>query len=294
MNHKNDKWEEIFEFAAEDVITHLKFPKDCPMYEKVIAFALDELEPFEQEEVKTHIISCTACMDLFFDLRTAEAISSETQEQTVHSEIMAFIKGEKKTAESGRLCHKISLSQKIFEFIKHFLSLLITPKGISALAACSLVMFIVIYNVIDKSIPLNSSMILTVRPPVTRGSETPGLRNVNQGDILKTGDNYKITIYADKDGYCYVILAGDSGRIKLLFKGRISAGKTLEIPGRENWEQLDPYTGDKGIETVYLISSHEEIEDFDIRFNKLKAVGADQIYIIFPKAFIKGFWFRHE
>jgi len=102
------------------------------------------------------------------------------------------------------------------------------------------------------------------------------LKQIKNGDILKSGDHYKIIFTPDKDCYVYLFQVDSSGQIFKLFPMKafkevqvnnlnpVKKGTTYTIPSSEKAFMLDDQVG---TERIYLVASKEqnkEIERLDI------------------------------
>jgi hypothetical protein len=102
------------------------------------------------------------------------------------------------------------------------------------------------------------------------------LKPINNGDILKSGDHFKIIFTPDKDCYVYIFQVDSSGQIFKLFPMKsfkgvqvnnfnpVKKGTTYTIPSSEKAFVLDDHVG---TERIYLVASKKrnyEIEKLDI------------------------------
>ncbi|GAG75204.1 unnamed protein product [marine sediment metagenome] len=102
------------------------------------------------------------------------------------------------------------------------------------------------------------------------------LKPINNGDVLKSGDHFKIIFTPDKDCYVYIFQVDSSGQIFKLFPMKsfmgvqvnnfnpVTKGTTYTLPSSEKAFMLDDQVG---TERIYFIVSKErnkEIERLDI------------------------------
>lgn len=262
---------------------------DCPLAEQTMAYALDEIPAETRSEAKSHIASCAHCMSLFFDVRAAAIESAEDNASTA-SLNPTLQKAISEAVQAPRPA-KSSYWNAISDFFQRLLSSIFVPKALPILAACCLVIFISAQLYLNQNIPINATLTLHTRPPATRSGDVPSVKMIKPGETLFTGDNYQIRIQADKDGYGYVFLLGQSGRLKMLYKGPIQAGVPLSVPGEAQWGRLDPY---RGMETILLVVAKDSIENMSHKIEELKRTGPDQAETIFDEATVKHFNFIHK
>lgn len=73
---------------------------ECPFSESAIAYAFEELAPDAQQTMETHLQSCSACMDLVLDARTAE-IESQAQAESPPTVLPALSDAVKRPRKSS-------------------------------------------------------------------------------------------------------------------------------------------------------------------------------------------------
>lgn len=276
----------IAAFMRSSPMTAGDAPEDCPMSESTLSYALGEADPEKRGEIRSHLVECRACMDLFFDARTADAAAEATGAAAVKLPlaVAAAIDAEKKTAPS------LSAVDKALDYMKEAFLSFFSPKTISALAACSLVIVAAAYILIGKTGPMNATLTMIAQPAATRSAGASAPRLVRSGDVVKTGDRYRIKIKADRDGYGYVILAGSSGRVATLYSGPVRAGEAVWIPGEDEWARMDKWRGD---EMVYLIVSEDEVAGFEEKAERLAEAGGEGIEAVFEGTVVERMGFAH-
>ncbi len=259
----------------------------CEMANKVMAYALDEVESRERAEIKAHLITCRACMDLYFDARMSQeqAQASSRRPPPMSSALRAAIQ-EQSTLDS------VSPLQKIAAAASHYLSLLTTPQRWAATMASLVMACLVFYYWMGAPGALTADIAMTAKPMTVRSASSQEASHpVRAGDTLMTSDRFQVTITTDEDVYGYVILAGESGRIKTLFRGEFKADKAKQVPDSEKWEKLDHHTG---TERIYLIAAKEPILDFDQKIKILKSGEAQHVKALFGDAALPLLQFEHE
>ncbi len=301
-------------------------PDDCDQSLKAVAYAMDELQPDEKQKTYQHLLTCRPCFDLVSDVRQAEhdARKLGNREVEVSQEISDAI-DEKQRAGSNNGVLSFS-SSKAIEHARQWFSTLFTPKFVSVMAMACILIVVAIYSSdplgryfeqvianVQQSIPDSSPSPPTL-PSIKLQSEiikatidllaisgpisTRGLGGIQKefklkkGATLKTGDHFQIKISADKDAYCYLLLAdGGTGQITELFRGEIRAGHPKVISEGAKGFRLGVY---RGVKTVYMLASAKEIEDFDAKMQKLQKGGEERIKTLFPKVSVQMFHFEHK
>jgi hypothetical protein len=126
----------------------------------------------------------------------------------------------------------------------------------------------------------------------SRGGEAKydGFR-LDKSGTLKSGDFFRVKTSLDQNVYAYVIFRDSADKISGIKVGYVTAGEEFFLPDINNWYQLDSNTGE---ETIYVVATKEELQDFDTKFEKLRKVGVGNINQIFPEAAIRSFSFNHE
>ncbi|MBI5745848.1 MAG: DUF4384 domain-containing protein [Nitrospirae bacterium] len=90
---------------------------------------------------------------------------------------------------------------------------------------------------------------------------------VEDGGILRSGDNLQIHFKANADCFLYVLLLDSQGRVSLLFPdqrikmaNQVRADQDYTIPPGDLWFFLDDKTGQ---ETIYLLASYAPMSQLD-------------------------------
>lgn len=129
---------------------------------------------------------------------------------------------------------------------------------------------------------------------VVRPQGTGDLRPIKKGDILRSGDHYKVLFSPDKDSYVYIFQVDSTGAVFQLFPMKefkgvalnnlnpVKKGKTYILPASGKAFILDKQAG---IERIYFVASKErntELEGLYAEVQKergsraLKAEGAGE------------------
>jgi hypothetical protein len=108
------------------------------------------------------------------------------------------------------------------------------------------------------------------------------LKAINNGDILRSGDHYKIIFNSNKDCYVYIFQVDSSGQIFKLFpmesfKGvplsnlnPVREGRTYVLPASDKAFLLDRQVG---TERIYFIASTERNRELEDLYAELKDAG---------------------
>jgi hypothetical protein len=255
------------------------------MAQAVLSYALDDADPERRNEIRSHLMTCPACWDLYIDARAADAAAQEQDDapMAIPPALAAAMADEKKTSSSPR---------PVYDFFQNFISFLNAHRFITAPAICSVLIFAaaaIYYSGVNATI--NARFTMIAQPPPTRSGEQPEPKQVGPGDVVLSGDRYQIRIEADEDGRGYIILAGSSGRVASIYEGPVRENEPVWVPGKNEWAQLDPWTGE---ETLYLIVSKKPIKEFEKKLEALKERGTNNIGEVFADAQVKTLRFFHE
>jgi hypothetical protein len=285
----------------------------CPNPELVIGCALGELGTVEQQQVQAHLQSCRDCLDLFLDVRLAraeaetpadEGLEGETPHKagwlevlgrkvretlpallkprklipalaTVSLVALVFILGREersKVLPPTRLASKYEAAPtpapsaappRAPEGIKPPPAVLglSTAKKKADSAAPAL----------EKSIPIGAvSESRPFRLDLTE-APTPG-----GGDL-----SYR----ADRDVFAYLLRQDSSGRISLLFSGKLEGGKTYSYPIKDHLLQSDATAVQT---TILLVASEKPVSDLETKLQTLERRSTKQVHDIFPGAVIRS------
>lgn len=258
--------------------------EECPKVDLTIAYALGEPDLDEKSEIKEHIRTCRYCLDMVLDIRAAKG-----EIQHLEGKEIKILPDLQKALEPD------PPPTPIWSTIKNIFSggTLLSPKPIAAFATACLVLFVLIYGLLDRNIPVKIEIILHGRSitEVRGGKAMYKEIQLEPGGTLKSGDSFRVQAKIDQDAFIYVISYDSLGKISFIEKGYINAGKDVFMPDIDNWYQLDK---NAGTETIYLLASRNEIKKFDSKVEDLKKTGVDTISQLFPEASIQSSSFKHE
>lgn len=286
---ENASWgkiDKVIDAFRQSAIATASEPEvDCPMTETTLSYALGEIEPEKRDDIRSHLLDCSACWDLYFDARASDAAAQEEAQNAMATPpaVSAAIADQKTIAPHV---------EGIRGVIRNLLSFFHAHSAISVPAACSVLIVVaaaIFFH--QKDDPISASLTMIAHPPFTRSGSQPVPRQIQPGDVVLTGERYRLRVEANEKGYAYVILAGSSGRIATLFSGPVPAGKPIYLPGENEWAQMDPWTGE---EALFLIVSKNAIGGFEEKAAKLEQIGIERIGEIFEDAEVETLRFSHE
>ena len=101
---------------------------------------------------------------------------------------------------------------------------------------------------------------------------------VKDGSVLRSGDQFQITLRADRDCHAYVINQDASGAAYVLFLHEEAVSNTLKgkreyaLPDRDKFYELDEVVG---LETFYLTVSPTPMVDLKWMISRIEKLGGD-------------------
>ncbi|MDM8555822.1 zf-HC2 domain-containing protein [Desulfococcaceae bacterium HSG7] len=236
---------------------------DCKHTEMAIAYALDELEGEDKNNIHEHLLSCRACLELVMDTRLAEKESK------------------KSIADYWRI-----ITFTVADFIDDHL----TIKKVCSLAAAMAVL-VIISSVITRApqqIGIVMTAYLTESALTARGAdEKPKETVLRDGDRLMPGDRYTVKFTSDADAYVYLLFAEDEA-VTVFFKGRVNKGATNEITG--------PKPETFGEKRVLVLPSQEKIDLLE-KMNPQQKAGEAEIQKLlseFPDDSVQSWRFIYD
>jgi Domain of unknown function (DUF4384) len=144
------------------------------------------------------------------------------------------------------------------------------------------------------SAPLDELAWYVRRPDGGNGGELPALTlryefispsplsaiRVADGDIVRSGQRFKIRVRSNSDCYLYVLLYDSRGAASVLFphtdialSNAVRGEATIEIPEAGKWYWFDD---NPGTETFYLVASYAPLGDLDGMLVKLRQNAGDR------------------
>ena len=101
---------------------------------------------------------------------------------------------------------------------------------------------------------------------------------VKDGSVLRSGDQFQISVRADRDCRGYVINQDASGKVYVLFphekarSNRLTGGREYSLPDRDLFYELDDVVG---LETFYLAASPTPMADLEWIIDQIEKLGED-------------------
>ncbi|MCF8070584.1 MAG: DUF4384 domain-containing protein [Desulfobacterales bacterium] len=268
-----------------------KYSLDCPKSDNAIAYAFGELSVNDRPSFRNHMLNCRFCFDLVQDTMMAEIESEKTKNESPQmSSCLSKVINE---PEAKIFSSKTTTFFQLLARIGNFFTM---PKMVSVVALACLAIFFINKNILD----FNKSKIgveLTVVGKVLDGEEMRGNAGTYREFVLKTdsslksGSFFQIRTKINQDAYYYLILQDSRQVITKLDSGKAVSGKTLLMPGTDQWYQLDE---NKGIETLVLITVENEIPDFDDKLKEINSIEINEIKNIFNTATVVSFDIVHK
>jgi hypothetical protein len=101
---------------------------------------------------------------------------------------------------------------------------------------------------------------------------------VKDGSVLRSGDQFQVSVRADRDCHAYVINQDASGEVYVLFpheqaiSNRLEGGREYILPDRDLFYELDEVVG---LETFYLAASPTPMADLEWIVEQTQKIGGD-------------------
>lgn len=283
-----DTW--IEEFRQANLERPPDFAEECAMTAKVMDYALDEADPREHAEIREHLITCRACVKLYFDTCMTKQWAQESSVQTVPmaAELQAAIQ-----QPSAPASDRFSKFQSVFSYVSRSLSFFSTRQRFASAAAGFAVVCLAAWYLFVPAGQFTANIAATAEQMTAR-NESPQatVDPINPGDTLKADEKlHQITITTNKDVYGYVILAYASGDVKTLYRGEFKANRAKTVISAEERAKLDYHSGRK---MITLIAAKRPIPDFDKKIRESEPLDAAGIQRLFPEASLHHFGYARE
>jgi hypothetical protein len=127
-----------------------------------------------------------------------------------------------------------------------------------------------------KRPPLQVEMAVVASRPDGRGGDVD-LGVVREGARLRSNDDVKVYFRTNADAYVYLVWVGSQGKASLQFPtraagldNRVRGGELHSAPEANKWIYLDRHAG---IETLYLLASHEPLPDLGALLRQAESGG---------------------
>ena len=296
MNTQTDK----FDATVKNVFSKYKKlnakPSKCPDDELLVAYLKENLSQNEIELIEEHLLVCKKCTENLLCFTEAEISYHPTKKTLVTNRMVNRAKTLVKPKKPLSILGIVSFWLPAFR-----------PVPALVFASCFLAVIIFSLHYIHfTETPLSAKLGIIVKPSMSVSShDMPSIEGpidlakdyedveIENGEVLNSGDQYRITFKVTKEAYVYLIRLDRKGNLTLVFQEdvlKIKPDKNYSFPKTGKWLQVDKNSGH---ETFYLIASQEVIEDIDLKIEKLKKSGLAKINDIFLHAKIQSFRFRH-
>lgn len=187
---------------------------------------------------------------------------------------------------------KESLLESFIKTLQNFSEQMTFPRAAVSLVTAGIAVVIISYSIYSSGpAKFNVNLKIVATTKIRAGSPVPKEFTIKDGGELDSENQIRIIANIDKAAFIYIISHDSSGKISLINKEVITAVKTLVLPGTDKWY---PSNSKSGEETIYLIASKNKIEDIEVRLEKLRKSGIDNINQIFKKEKIEPFRFRYK
>jgi len=272
-------------------------PSKCPDDELLVAYLKENLSQNEIERIEEHLVVCKKCTENLLCFLEAESSYHPTKETLLTNKMVNRAKALVKPKKPVSILGIVSFWLPTFR-----------PVPALVFASCFLAVIIFSSHYIHfTENPLSAKLGIIVKPLMsTAGQGTPLIEGpvdlgkdyeaveIENGEVLNSGDKYRIIFKLTKEAYVYLIRLDQKGNLNLVFQEnvlKIKPDKSYSFPKTGKWLQVDKNSGH---ETFYLIASQEVIEDIDLKIEELKKSGVSKINSIFLQAKIQSFRFMYK
>ena len=296
MNTQTDK----FDATVKNVFSKYKKlntkPSKCPDDELLVAYLKENLSQNEIELIEEHLVVCKKCTENLLCFTGAESSYHPTKKTLVTNKMVNRAKALVKPKKPLSILGIVSFWLPAFRPV---------PALVFASCFLAVIIFSLHYMHFTET-PLSARLGIIVKPSMSTSSHgMPSIEGpidlakdyedveIENGEVLNSGDQYRITFKVTKEAYVYLIRLDRKGNLTLVFQEdvlKIKPDKNYSFPKTGKWLQVDK---NNGHETFYLIASQEVIEDIDLKIEQLKKSGLAKINDIFLHAKIQSFRFRH-
>lgn len=300
--NQSPKWDDVQGVEIPDTFLNDLMPAfkggdkvnsvDCAESENAILFASNELSEDETIRFKNHLLNCNYCSQLVQDIRISERLAVDDPDELpeISPELKKAFGPDSAEVPAPELWNRfLDRVLNIYKTVTDFISF---PKMISAVAIACLAVFIIQSDLLDIG-KQNLSIIGRIVISDQMRGEKPEYeeKQLNQGDILKSGEFFQIEAQINKNTFYYLIMLDSHQNVSKLGTGKTTSNQSMIFPGDDKWYQLDTKSG---LESIVLILSPVEISNFEQKMEMIKSLEGSKIKKIFDNAEIKTFQFKHE
>ncbi len=273
-------------------------PSKCPDEELLVAYFKGNSSRDEIRRVEEHLVVCKKCTENLLCFSEAESSYPPIKETIVTNKMVnrakALVKPKKPVSILGFVSFRLpdfrpvpalvfaSCFLAVIIFSLHYIHFTETPLSARL-------------GIIAKkpSMSISSRGMPSVAQPNDLGKDYEEVE-IENGEVLNSGDQYRITFKVTKEAYVYLIRLDRKGNLTLMFQEdvfKIKPDKDYSFPKTGKWLQVDKGSGH---ETFYLIASEEVIKDIDLKIEDLGESGIEKINGIFLQSQIQSFRFECE
>lgn len=290
-------------------------PRDCPQTGRVIALALGEAAPGEGGSTREHIAVCHGCRGLFLDVMALSGTTPPEPAPDIWAEACPGLS--KKTGRRPSPFIPAIPSKNLSSARWPFAALFLLLSAITVISAMYGRTLLPVgreagtggkkeaVRTTDRAFrpearvfaPGSRELAIKVVGRRRRGVAMGGLIAgytefaTAPGQVMKSGDGFRISFVTDKASHAYVFFWGSGGDIRPLMRGSFEANHAVTIPGGNGWYYLDDRVG---TETIWIFLARKEIPDFDAKLSRLEKAGPQGIPDLFPGVSPFSFSIRHE
>lgn len=219
--------------------------QECEHTEMAIAYALNELEGEDANQVRDHLSGCRACLETVTDVRLAES------------------QGKRSFGDYWKIARF-----SIYDFFSGLMPAKAAYGLVGAVAALVIGIGVVLQTL---SPPTDQGVgISGFQPLLTVSYRSKGANSGSDSILLKDnetlvkGDQTKLKFTLDGDSYFYLLLA-EEGQVSVIEQGRAEKGVARETDiALEN----KPF----GLKTVWLLACEDEIKDLTAKLERLTQI----------------------
>jgi hypothetical protein len=287
----------------------------CPEPEQVIGCALEELEAAAAQKVQAHLLTCRDCLDLFLDVRLARAeaespaaLTGAPQKAgwlaTIGSKVRETLQVLVKPRKLIPALAAVSLVVLVFMLGREDRPGVLPPADLALDRQAA-------PSTAPSAAPPQEPSAAPPSPALPgrgllaskRKSETaaPALEKsvagtgalsasrpgrVDFAEVPAPGGGTRLSYRSDRDAFAYLLRQDSSGKINLLFSGKLEGGKNYFYPDQGHLPKPDAAITDQT--KVYLVASEKPLRDLETNMPDLEHHDIKQIQSLFPGATIRS------
>jgi hypothetical protein len=291
----------------------------CPEPEQVISCALEELEAAAAQKVQAHLLTCRDCLDLFLDVRLARAEAESPAEltgapreapqkagwlATISSKVRETMQILVKPRKLIPALAAVSLVVLVFILGREDRPGVLPPADLALdrQAAPSTAPSAAPFQEPSAAPPspelpgrgllASKRKFETAAPALeksvaatdTLSASRPG--RLDFAEVPAPAGGTRLSYRSDRDAFAYLLRLDSSGKINLLFSGKLEGGKNYFYPAQSHLPKPDAAITDQT--KVYLVASKKPLGDLETKIQGLEHRDVKQIQSLFPGATIRS------